>query len=130
MFVTNAISHAKLLAEKGCRVYLLEANSNPRQRRFVGEEAMEVLSKYNFTKDSGERTESASAKDIPPGDKEAMVKKYSMKNCKRCYILADASKFDQLSSVKFADFEQATILTTELYKPALKKYKNIVEVKE
>ena len=53
-----------------------------------------------------------------------------MKNCKRCYILADASKFDQLSSVKFADFDQATILTTELYKPALKKYKNIVEVKE
>lgn len=59
-----------------------------------------------------------------------MVKKYSMKNCKRCYILADASKFDQLSSVKFADFEQATILTMELHKPALKKYKNIVEVKE
>ena len=66
----------------------------------------------------------------PPEIKEAMVKKYSMKNCKRCYILADASKFDQLSSVKFADFEQATILTTELHKPALKKYKNIVEVKE
>ena len=65
-----------------------------------------------------------------PEIKEAMVKKYSMKNCKRCYILADASKFDQLSSVKFADFEQATILTTELHKPALKKYKNIVEVKE
>ena len=65
-----------------------------------------------------------------PEIKEAMVKKYSMKNCKRCYILADASKFDQLSSVKFADFDQATILTTELYKPALKKYKNIVEVKE
>ena len=57
-----------------------------------------------------------------------MVKKYSMKNCKRCYILADASKFDQLSSVKFADFDQATILTTELYKPALKKYKNIVVI--
>lgn len=46
-----------------------------------------------------------------------------MKNCKRCYILADASKFDQLSSVKFADFDQATILTTELYKPALKNIK-------
>ena len=70
------------------------------------------------------------AVEAAPEIKEAMVKKYSMKNCKRCYILADASKFDQLSSVKFADFEQATILTTELYKPALKKYKNIVEVKE
>ena len=98
VFVTNAISHAKLLAEKGCRVYLLGGEFKSQTEAIVGE--------------------------------EAMVKKYSMKNCKRCYILADASKFDQLSSVKFADFEQATILTTELYKPALKKYKNIVEVKE
>ena len=119
VFVTNAISHAKLLAEKGCRVYLLGGEFKSQTEAIVGEEAMEMLSKYNFTK--GYST---------PEIKEAMVKKYSMKNCKRCYILADASKFDQLSSVKFADFEQATILTTELYKPALKKYKNIVEVKE
>ena len=51
-------------------------------------EFAEMLSKYNFSKDI--KTESASAKDIPPRkSKEAMVKKYSMKNCKRCYILAD-----------------------------------------
>ena len=94
-------------------------------------DAMEMLSKYNFTKGFwGTNGISVSKGYSTPEIKEAMVKKYSMKNCKRCYILADASKFDQLSSVKFADFEQATILTTELYKPALKKYKNIVEVKE
>ena len=92
---------------------------------------MEMLSKYNFTKGFwGTNGISVSKGYSTPEIKEAMVKKYYMKNCKRCYILADASKFDQLSSGKFADFEQATILTTELYKPALKKYKNIVEVKE
>ena len=92
---------------------------------------MEMLPKYNFTKGFwGTNGISVSKGYSTPEIKEAMVKKYSMKNCKRCYILADASKFDQLSSVKFADFEQATILTTELYKPALKKHKNIVEVKE
>ena len=85
---------------------------------------MEMLSKYNFTKGFwGTNGISVSKGYSTPEIKEAMVKKYSMKNCKRCYILADAS-------VKSADFEQATILTTELYKPALKKYKNIVEVKE
>lgn len=131
VFVTNAISHAKLLAEKGCRVYLLGGEFKSQTEAIVGEEAMEMLSKYNFTKGFwGTNGISVSKGYSTPEIKEAMVKKYSMKNCKRCYILADASKFDQLSSVKFADFEQATILTTELCKPALKKYKNIVEVKE
>lgn len=131
VFVTNAIGHAKLLAEKGCRVYLLGGKFKSQTEAIVGEEAMEMLSKYNFTKGFwGTNGISVSKGYSTPEIKEAMVKKYSMKNCKRCYILADASKFDQLSSVKFADFEQATILTTELYKPALKKYKNIVEVKE
>ena len=131
VFVTNAISHAKLLAEKGCRVYLLGGEFKSQTEAIVGEEAMEMLSKYNFTKGFwGTNGISVSKGYSTPEIKEAMVKKYSMKNCKRCYILADASKFDQLSSVKFADFEQATILTTELHKPALKKYKNIVEVKE
>lgn len=66
MFVTNAISHAKLLAEKGCRVYLLGGEFKSQTEAIVGEEAMEMLSKYNFTKGFWERTESASAKDIPP----------------------------------------------------------------
>ena len=49
-FVTNAISHAKLLAEKGCRVYLLGGEFKSQTEAIVGEEAMEMLSKYNFTK--------------------------------------------------------------------------------
>ena len=111
VFVTNAISHAKLLAEKGCRVYLLGGEFKSQTEAIVGEEAMEMLSKYNFTKGFwGTNGISVSKGYSTPEIKEAMVKKYSMKNCKRCYILADASKFDQLSSVKFADFEQATIL--------------------
>ena len=36
-----------------------------------------------------------------------MVKKKSMENSKEKYILADDSKFSQVSSIKFADFEDA-----------------------
>ena len=66
VFVTNAISHAKLLAEKGCRVYLWEANSNPRQRRSSGRKPWRCFPSIILPKDSGERMESASAKYIPP----------------------------------------------------------------
>ena len=57
-----------------------------------------------------------------------MVKKKSMDNCKERYVLADSSKFSQISSVKFSEFENATIITTELRNASYKKYKNIKEV--
>ena len=130
VFVTNAIGHAKKLAEHGCKVYILGGEFKAVTEAIVGEEAVFTLDKYNFTKGFwGANGVSRQRGFSTPELKEAMVKKKSMANCKKCYVLADASKFDQMSSVKFADFEQATIITTELKKPALKKYKNIVEVK-
>ena len=130
VFVTNAIGHAKKLAEHGCKVYILGGEFKAVTEAIVGEEAVFTLDKYNFTKGFwGANGVSRQRGFSTPELKEAMVKKKSMANCKKCYVLADASKFVQMSSVKFADFEQATIITTELKKPALKKYKNIVEVK-
>ena len=57
-----------------------------------------------------------------------MVKKKSMENSKEKYILADDSKFSQVSSIKFADFEDALIVTNALNNDNYKKYKNIKEV--
>lgn len=129
-FVTNALSHAKLLADRGYRVTILGGEFKSQTEAIVGEEAVEMVLKYNFTKGFwGANGVSVSKGFSTPEIKEAMVKKHSMQNCKSCYVLADASKFDQMSSVKFADFEAATVITTELEKTALKKYSNIVEVK-
>ena len=57
-----------------------------------------------------------------------MVKKKSMENSKEKYILADDSKFSQVSSIKVADFEDAVIITNALSNDNYKKYKNIKEV--
>ena len=66
VFVTNAISHAKLLAERAAVFICWEANSNPRQRRSSGRKPWRCFPSITLPKDSGEPTESASAKDIPP----------------------------------------------------------------
>lgn len=130
VFVTNAIGHAKLLSDRGFRVLVLGGEFKSRTEAIVGEEAVEMLDRYNFTKGFwGTNGISVGRGFSTPEIKEAMVKKHSMANCKECYVLADASKFDQISSVKFAEFDQATIITTELTKPALRKYQNIIEVK-
>ena len=129
VFVTNAITHAKLLSEKGCRVYILGGEFKSQTEAIVGEEAVETLDKYNFTKGFwGTNGISVETGFSTPEVKEAMVKKKSMQNCKERYILADGSKFSQISSVKFAEFDDATIITTNLNSKAFRKYKNIKEV--
>ena len=50
VFVTNAISHAKRLAERGFTVYLLGGEFKAVTEAIVGEEAVTTLEKYNFTK--------------------------------------------------------------------------------
>lgn len=132
IFVTNAITHAKKLAEKGITVYLLGGEFKAITEAIVGEEAVTTLDKYNFTKGFwGANGVSLQKGFSTPEVKEALVKKKSMENCKECYVLADESKFNKISSVTFAAFEDATVITTDLKQnssyPAYKKCKNLVE---
>lgn len=128
-FVTNSLTHAKKLSDKGYTVYILGGEFKSTTEAIVGEEAVETLDKYNFTKGFwGTNGVSITKGFSTPEVKEAMVKKKSMENCKERYVLADSSKFSQISSVKFSEFENATIITTELKNASYKKYKNIKEV--
>lgn len=128
-FVTNAITHAKKLAEKGCKAYLLGGEFKAITEAIVGEEAVATLDKYNFTKGFwGTNGVSVTRGFSTPEVNEAMVKRKSMENCRECYILADDSKFSQISSITFAPFEAATVITTALNQPAFKKYANVTVV--
>ena len=131
VFVTNAIGHAKKLAEHGCKVYILGGEFKAVTEAIVGEEAVFTLDKYNFTKGFwGANGVSLQRGFSTPELKEAMVKKKSMENCKERFVLADESKFNQISSVTFAPFEGATVITTGLSLPAYKKCKNVIDVKQ
>ncbi len=129
VFVTNAITHAKKLADKGCTVYILGGEFKAVTEAIVGEEAVVTLEKYNFTKGFwGTNAVSLKQGFSTPDLKEALVKKKAMQNCKDCYILADKSKFNQISNVAFAPFEGATVLTTDMTQPAFVKCKNVITI--
>lgn len=128
-FVTNAITHAKKLAERGFTVYLLGGEFKAVTEAIVGEEAVTTLEKYNFTKGFwGTNGISASKGFSTPEVKEAMVKRKSMENCRERYVLADDSKFGLISSVTFAAFDKATVITTQLSQPSYRKYANVAEI--
>ena len=128
-FVTNAVSHARKLSMAGYTTYILGGEFKATTEAIVGDEAIESLQKYNFTKGFwGANGISMQRGFSTPELKEAMVKKKSMENCKERFVLADESKFNQISSVTFAPFESAKVITTGLTKPAYRKCKNVIEV--
>ena len=57
-----------------------------------------------------------------------MVKKKAIMQCRKPYILCDPEKFNQISPITFAAFEDAVILTTEVRGSSFKGVKNIVEI--
>lgn len=129
VFVTNAIAHARALSGRGCRVFLIGGEFKAATEAIVGEEALMSLTKYNFTKGFfGTNGISKKKGFMTPEMNEAMVKRAAMASCKTAYVLADDSKFGEVSAVSFADFGSAIILTNRVRQKEYRGCKNIVEV--
>lgn len=117
-YVTNGIMHAKKLMDYGFRVYLIGGELRAVTEAVVGEEALESLRKYNFTKGFLGSTGFRKSGFTTPDVNEALVKKTALSQCLDAYILADASKFGRISAVCVAGLDQAVIVTGKLKEPS------------
>lgn len=114
-FVTNAVAHAKKLAVSGFHVILIGGELKGTTEAVVGNEAILSIQNYNFTKGFfGTNGVSMRHGFTTPDPNEALVKKTALKQCNKKYILTDCEKFDNISSVKFADFGEIHILTDRI----------------
>lgn len=131
VYVTNGIAQAMILSARGCRVYLLGGECKRATEAIVGEEAVSSVKKYNFTKGFF-GTNGITRKNgfTTPEVKEAMVKTAAMENCRDCFVLADHSKFGQISAVTFGRFEKAMIITDSVGTRRSERDQNIVEVRD
>ena len=112
VYVTNAVSHAKQLAAKGCRVYLLGGEFKGTTEAIVGEEAVASVEKYHFTKGFfGANGVGEASGFTTPDINEALIKECAMKHSRQKYVLCDSSKFHQTSPVSFGAFDSAQIIT-------------------
>lgn len=111
-FVTNAVDHAKCLALRGVKVLLVGGELKGTTEAVVGNQAMQMLLNYHFTKGFfGANGVTKKSGCTTPDANEAAVKQTAMKQCKKSYVLCDSSKFDNVSSVTFAPFSETTFLT-------------------
>ena len=127
-FVTNAFVHAKKLAQKGYKVYIPAGEIKVTTEAIVGAECVISLQNYNFTKSFlGANAISLSGGISTPDYNEASVKSAVVQNSQNAYILADHSKFDQITSVTFAKLGRVKIITDKLLD---KRYVTRSDIKE
>ena len=124
--LTNAVAHARQLAEMGVKVYLVGGELKGATEAIIGSQAVEMLQSYHFTKGFfGTNGITVKTGFTTPDAHEAQVKKAAMGQCQECFVLADSSKFGSISSVTFAEFSGSKLITDTI-KDGYQDYQNIL----
>ena len=128
-YVTDSVSHATMLAGRGFNVTVLGGELKSATEALVGPDAIATLSRYHFTIGFwGANGITPESGFTSPESNEALIKQLSMEHTARRYVLADATKFDNTSLVRFGAFDSATIVTCGDVPEKYKAYNNVVEV--
>ena len=123
------MSHALRLSALGNRVYLLGGEMKSVTEIVFGEDTIRALSRIRFTKGFfGTNGISLRSGCTTPDPREAAVKAAALAACRQRYILADESKFKAESNVRFAAFEDATVITNLTPEDELRSAENIITV--
>ncbi|MDU5111239.1 DeoR/GlpR transcriptional regulator [Clostridium sartagoforme] len=129
VYVTNGINQAKRLIGKGFTTYIIAGELKTSTEAIVGVEAINSLRRYNFTKGFfGTNGISENRGFTTPDMKEALVKEEAIKRTRNAYILADKTKFNEISCITFAEVDEAIIITTEIEDTRYYDKTEIVEV--
>lgn len=125
--LTNSLKVTTELADKkNIDVILIGGHLLKASLSFIGQNALEILDKYNATKSFI----SCKGMDLVSGltesnEQQALLKRKMMQISQEKYVLVDQSKFDTKAFVKVADFDQADVIISET--PLLKHYVDYIE---
>ena len=87
-YVTNGIAHARLLAQKGCKVFVPGGMLRPNTEAIVGAAAVASLQAYNFTKAFlGANGVDLQAGFTTPDPEEAAVKATAVRRARESWFL-------------------------------------------
>ena len=129
VFVTNAIVHARKLCSMGYQVYMPGGMLKERTEALAGTQTCEYLTRFHFTKGFfGTNGVTVHEGFTTPDVQEGAVKETAVKHTRNCYVVCDSSKFDKISSVTFADFSDALIITDEEVPGPYRKHENVILV--
>ncbi|MEH7332206.1 DeoR/GlpR family DNA-binding transcription regulator [Neobacillus drentensis] len=128
--VTNGLMHLKPLLNKGISTYLIGGLIKPNTSAFIGRGALASLDLYRFDKCfMGVNGIHPQFGFTTPDQEEAMVKQKAISLSREAYVLADNTKFAEISFAKIADIHEASIITNELEEETINQYVNKTSIK-
>ncbi|MBY8912377.1 DeoR/GlpR family DNA-binding transcription regulator [Bacillus sp. YC2] len=128
--VTNGVMHIEALIRKGIPFYLLGGYVKHRTGAMIGGASLTAISQYRFDKSFlGVNGVHIEAGFTTPDPDEALLKTKAVRQAKTAYVLADPSKFGEISFSAFADLSDAAIITTDADELAFDNYQEKTVVK-
>ena len=129
--VTNGVMHASLLADQNVRTILVGGELKNTTKAIIGVKAVSSLTQLRFNKAFlGINGIHPRYGFTTPDPDEAAVKTTALEQSEQCFVLADPSKFDNVSFVKVAELSQATIITSSLSQPVRARYREQTTIQE
>ena len=127
-YVTNGIAHARLLVQKGCKVFVPGGMMRPNTEAIVGAAAVASLQAYNFTKAFlGANGVDLQAGFTTPDPEEAAVKATAVRHARESWFLVDSTKFARVYPAVITELQGGAILTDRCPAP---QYAKVTLVKE
>jgi len=127
-YLTNSLPHAQKLLAKGFHTLLPGGEVKSLTEVLVGSETADLIRRYHFTIGFwGTNGADITTGFTTPEFNEAAVKRVSIENTAKPYVLCDSSKFKSISLITFADFNHATVITDCVKDAALRAAGNIIE---
>ena len=124
-------AHARLLAQKGCRVCLPGGLLRPQTEAIIGAAALQSLQQYNFTKAfMGANGVALDAGFTTPDPEEAVVKAAAVRRAREAWFLVDDSKFARVYPAVITELHGGAILTNRCPNPKYKQYTLVKETEE
>src|SRR5699024_7864408 len=113
--VTNGITHVEALIKHGITTYLIGGIMKAKTRALVGQQAIESLNNYRFDKCFlGVNGFHPTHGYTTPDPAEAAVKRTAITLAEETYVLADASKYKQISFAIVTDLKSAPLITPHI----------------
>ncbi|WP_295750152.1 DeoR/GlpR family DNA-binding transcription regulator [uncultured Oscillibacter sp.] len=129
LFLTNSIECACRLMERNLRTHVLGGMLKAGTMALIGAETLEALRRYNFTKAFlGVNGVTVAQGFTTPDPEEAAVKSLAAERAQTVYVLADSSKFGQVTAAVMFPIEAACIITDRLPDQRYRDYTDIREV--
>lgn len=128
--VTNGLMHIVPLLNRGIPTYLIGGYVKPKTNAFIGRGALTGLEHYRFDKCFiGVNGIHPQFGFTTPDQEEAMVKQKALSLSREAFVLADSSKFAEISFAKITDITKAMIITNEMLDEIKEQYLDKTTIK-